>query len=43
MEEYNIINGKSSSYHPQASRKVEVPNQELDSILTKIEAIHKKY
>ena len=42
MEEYKIRHRKSSPYHPQANGKVEVTNQELEHILTKIVALHKR-
>ena len=38
MEEYKIWHSKSSPYHPQANGQVEVTNQELENILTKIVA-----
>lgn len=42
MKEYNIKHGKSSPYHPQANGQVEVTNMELQSILTKTIALHRK-
>ena len=42
MEEYTIQPGKSLPYHPQANGQVEVTNRELEAILTKIVALHRK-
>ena len=42
MEEYKIRHRKYSPYHPQANGQFEVTNQELEHILTKIVALHKR-
>ena len=42
MEEHKIQHGKSLPYHPQENDQVKVTNQELEAILTKIVALHKK-
>ena len=42
MKKYMIHHGTSSPYHPQANGQVEITNKEIESILTKIVAIHKR-
>ena len=42
VNEYNISHRKSTPYHPQAIGQVEVANKEIEAILTKIVAIHRK-
>ena len=42
MKEYTIRDGKSPPYHPHANGQVEVTNMELESILTKTVALHRK-
>ena len=39
-KQYNIRHWKSSPYHPQANRQVEVTNWEIENILTKIVHLH---
>lgn len=42
VNEYNIRHRKSTPYHPQANGQVEIANMELESILTKTIALHRK-
>lgn len=42
VDHYQIKHKKASSYHPQTSGQVEVTNRELENILKKIVASHKK-
>lgn len=42
VDEYNIRHRKSTPYHPQANGQVEVTNRELEEILTKTIALHRK-
>jgi hypothetical protein len=42
VKEYEIRHRKSSPYHPQANGQVEVTNRELENILTKTVALHKR-
>jgi len=42
VQEYNIRHKKSTPYHPQANGQVEVTNKEIEAILTKTVAVHKK-
>lgn len=42
VNEYNIKHRKSTPYHPQANGQVEVTNRDLEAILTKTVALHKK-
>ena len=42
MKKYMINHGTSSPYHPQANGQVEITNKEIQSIFTKIVAIHKR-
>lgn len=42
VNEYNIRHRKSTPYHPQVNGQVEVTNREIEAILTKTMAIHRK-
>lgn len=42
VKEYEIRHRKLTPSHPQANRKVEVTNRDIDNILTKIVQIHRK-
>ncbi|XP_057819044.2 uncharacterized protein LOC131032133 [Cryptomeria japonica] len=42
VKEYEIRPWKSTPYHPQANGQVEVTNKELENILTKTIALHKR-
>ncbi|XP_059070597.1 uncharacterized protein LOC131860231 [Cryptomeria japonica] len=42
VKEYEIHHWKSTPYHPQANGQVEVTNRELENILTKTVALHKR-
>jgi transposase InsO family protein len=41
IEKHDIHHIKSTPYHPQANEQVEVTNQELENILTKIVSMNK--
>lgn len=43
VNEYNIRHRKSTPYHPQANGQVEIIKKDLEAILTKTRALHKKY
>ena len=42
MKKYMIHHGTSSPYHPHTNGQVEITNKEIQSIFTKIVAIHKR-
>ena len=43
LRQHKIKHRKSTSYHPQANGQVKVKNRALESILTKVVRINRKY